>query len=373
MTKDYYETLGVSKNASKEEIKKAYKKLAKKYHPDLNKDNPEAEQKFKEISEAASVLGDEGKRKQYDQMGHNAFKQGQEHGQGHSGFEDAFRDFGFEGGFSEGFDFDDIFDAMFGGRRKRNRKGNDLRVDVELDLEEAAFGTKKKVNVKKKNTCEKCNGKGGETETCNKCQGAGQIRTVRRTAFGAFQTAAPCDKCEGTGEMVKEACEGCNGKGYNIGEKELEIDIPQGVDNGHRLRLQGEGEAGPRGAVPGDLYVFIHVREHSFFKRDNDNVIVEVPISIIQATFGDEIEIPTLDGKAKLKIPKGTQPGTKFRMKGKGIPNVNGYGKGEQFVIAKVEIPKKLSKKQEELLKEFADVSGEKVEPQKSFFKRMFG
>lgn len=364
MTKDYYELLGVSKNASKEEIKKAYKKLAKKYHPDLNK-SEDAEQKFKEISEAASVLGDDEKRRQYDQMGHDAFQQGS---QG-AGFE-GFGDFDFSGG----FDMDDIFDAIFGGGRRRRGKGNDLRVDINIDLKEAAFGTKKEVKINKKNSCKSCNGTGGEElETCSVCGGNGVVRVIRRTPFGAFQSTGPCQECEGVGKKIKTPCEDCHGKGYNVGESIIKVDIPPGVESGTRLRMQGLGEAGVRGRESGDLYVFIEVSNHEYFERNGDDIILRVPISFVQAVFGDEIEVPTLDGKAKLKIPSGTQPGTSFRMRGKGIQNINGYGRGDQHVIVNIDVPKKLSKAQESALNEFKDVSGENITPQKSFFRKLFG
>ncbi len=365
MTKDYYELLGVSKDASKEEIKKAYKKLAKKYHPDINKEEG-AEQKFKEISEAASVLGDDEKRRQYDQMGHDAFQQGSQGGSGFEGFGDF--DFG------SGFDMDDIFDAIFGGGRRRRSKGSDLRVDLTITLEEAAFGVEKEVSITKKNPCGKCNGTGGEElETCSTCAGQGVVRMVRRTPFGAFQSTGPCQECEGSGKKIKKPCDECSGKGYIVGESKVKVDIPAGVESGNRLRLQGYGEAASRSKASGDLYVFINVKKHDYFERHGDDIILEAPISFVQAVFGDEIEVPTLDGKAKLKIPSGTQPGTKFRMKNKGIQNINGFGRGDQHVIVNVEVPKKLSKAQKDALEDFKKASGETVKPQKNFFRKFFG
>lgn len=367
--KDYYEILGVDRGASKDQIKKAYKKLAKKYHPDLNKDAG-AEQKFKDVSEAAGVLGDDAKRQKYDQMGHSAFKQGSEGGFNSSGFGGASQ--GFEG--FEGFGMDDIFDSIFGGGRRRSRgNGNDLRVDVELDLKEAAFGAEKKVNVKKKNVCSTCSGSGAKSSTtCSRCGGQGMIRTVKRTAFGAFQTQGPCDVCGGSGKKITQECLTCDGKGHIFGEKELKINIPAGIESGQRLRLEGEGEAGMRGFSPGDLYVFVSVKPHKFFKRQGRHVYVEVPISFTQAVFGDNIKVPTLDGEAMLKVPSGTQPGTDFKMRGKGIEDLNGYGKGDQHVVVKVEVPKSLSKKQRDLLEEFAKEGGEST-PSKNFFQKVFG
>lgn len=366
--KDYYEILGVSKDASKEEIKKAYKKLAKKYHPDLNKEQ-DAEKKFKEINEAASVLGDEQKRSQYDNMGHDAFRQS-----GGSGFNSQ----GF-GGFSgfQGFDVEDIFDAFFGGggtgRRAQRRKASDLRVDIELTLEEVFSGVEKTLDVKKKNICNTCKGSGAKkSSTCTKCSGSGYVRQVKRTAFGAFQTTGPCDACEGTGSVIEDPCKDCDAKGYNYGPKELEVKIPQGVHDGMKLRLEGEGEAGDRGQQAGDLFVFIHVKEHEYFKRDGNDIYIEVPISFVQAVFGDTIEVPTIDGKAELKIPSGTQPQTSFKMKGKGLPALNSYYLGDQYVVVNIDVPNKLSKEQTKHLQDYAKASGEKTKPQKGFFKNLF-
>lgn len=368
MSKDYYKILGVEKNASKEDIKKAYKQLAKKYHPDINKD-PDAQEKFKEINEAASVLGDETKRKQYDQFGSDAFKQG--------GFDRGFSGFSDFSGFGAGdFDFDDVFEMFFGGgsRRRARNKGSDLRFDLELELEEAAFGTDKEIQVRKRNVCPDCDGKGGkELDTCGVCRGTGYQRTVKKTPFGAFQTTTACEECEGTGKIVKEPCETCEGAGYVVSEKKIKIKIPQGVENGMRVRIVGEGDAGTRGQEPGDLYVFIHVLEHEFFEREGNDIFIEIPISYTQAVFGDEIEVPTLKGKTKIKIPAGTQSETTLKMKGKGIPFTDGLGAGDQNVRVTVEVPKHLNKKQEETLKKYAEQMGDSARPQKSFLKKIFG
>lgn len=370
MSKDYYKILGVEKNASKEDIKKAYKKLAKKYHPDLNKD-PDAQDTFKEINEAASVLGDEQKRHQYDQFGSNAFKQG---GSGES------EGFGGFGGF-QGFDFsedgvgmEDLFDMFFGGSRRRGRnRGSDLRYNLDLTLEEAAFGAEKTVAINKRNPCSECHGSGGETDTCSDCHGTGYVRIVQRTPFGSFQSTGPCRVCSGTGKIVKQECKKCYGDGYTSGLRNIKVDVPKGIDEGTRLRVAGEGDIDARGQEPGDLYLFITVKEHEFFKRDGNDINIDIPISYIQAVFGDEVEVPTLNGKAKLKIPKGTQSGTIFRMGGKGIPYMRGHGSGDQNVHVGVDVPKKLNAKQQEALEKFAKSIGDDAKPQKGFFKKLFG
>ena len=358
--KDYYETLGVGKGASKTEIKKAYKNLAKKYHPDLNK-SPDAAEKFKEINEAAAVLGDDQKKQQYDQFGTADFS-----GMGGGGFD--FSDFA-----NFGFDFGDIFDSFFGkgfgGGRRRGPSpsaGNNLRFDMEITLEEAASGIKKTVIIPRNESCPKCNGLGGtDVKKCPECEGHGAVRQTQRTPFGIFATTRTCRKCGGEGQVVKTACEHCDGIGKIRNEKKLEIEIPAGVDEGTRLRVAEEGEAGDRGGPSGDLYVLIHVKDHKIFKRRGDDIHVEVPISFSEAALGTTIEVPTLEGKAKLKIPSGTQPGTIFRMKGKGIPDVHGYGTGHQMVTVTVYVPEKLTKKQKEMLKNF-DEEGKKK--RKGFF-----
>lgn len=353
MTKDYYETLGVQKGATKEEIKKAYKTLAKKYHPDLNKGDDSAQEKFKEINEAASVLSDEKKRAHYDKFGS---------AEGMGGFGGAG---GFEGfsGMGEGFGFEDIFESFFGGgfgggsRRRGPQRGSDLRFDIEVTLEEAAFGAEKTVVIPKLDTCSHCKGKGAESEsdikTCGTCHGRGVMQETKRTPFGLFQQTVSCKNCRGVGEEISNPCNVCDGEGRARANKKVKIDIPKGVEEGTKLRLSGEGEAGQRGAAHGDLYVVMHMKDHKVFTRDENDVLLEVPISFSQACLGAEIEVPTLEGKATLKIPQGTQPGTTFRMKAKGIPYLRGYGTGSQMVTVQVEVPKKLSKEQKELLKKF--------------------
>jgi len=376
MSKDYYETLGVSKGASKEEIKKAYKKLAKKYHPDLNKNDPDAEKKFKEVNEAASVLGNDQKRSQYDQFGADAFKNG---GGGAGGGAGGFSGFDFSGfgGGGGGFDFDDIFETFFGGggggRRQTVKRGNDLRVDIDITLEEAAFGVKKKIKVTKKEKCEECDGKGGTgIHTCEKCHGAGRIRQARRTPFGIFQTTTTCDECSGTGQTISKVCSKCGGSGTTIEDKKIEVEIPEGIEDGQRLRVHNEGDAGYRDSASGDLYVVVHVKEHTYFERNGNDIHLEAPISFIQAALGDTIEIPTLQGKAELKIPAGTQSGTTFKMKHKGIPYLHSYGQGDQLVTVVVKVPEKLNSKQKKAIEALANELGEDVHPQKSFFEKLF-
>jgi molecular chaperone DnaJ len=359
--KDYYKILGVARNATKEEIKTAYKKLAKQHHPDVNKDAGSTE-KFKEINEAASVLGDDAKKQQYDQYG--------------SDFERKYhQDFSrsYQGADFEDMDFGDVFEMFFGGgfntgRGHRRARGRDLRYDTTITLEEAAVGVKKSINLEKPETCEDCEGRGGDDyDTCNDCNGQGVKKVTQRTPFGMFSSAVTCKKCQGHGEVIKNVCSTCKGKGIVTKKKTLEVKIPAGVDSGAQLRLQEEGEA-VKGGTTGDLYIFIDVKKHKYFERANDDIVLEIPISVTQAILGDEIEVPTLDGKAVLKIPEGTQPETIFRMKGKGIQHLNQHGIGDELVKVKVEIPEKLTRKQEELIKEFDKESGKK----KSIFDKLF-
>ena len=360
--KDYYETLGVSKDATKEDIKKAYKRLAKQYHPDLNKDSG-ATEKFKEINEAASVLGDDEKRANYDRFG-TADVSGGFGGTDFSGFD--FSDF-FRGG--EGTDFEDIFDSFFGGggggrRRRGPQRGSDLRYDLEISLEECAFGATKHVVIPRMATCDRCSGTGaqhsGDVKNCDVCGGKGVETRVQRTAFGIFQQTTTCHKCRGEGKVVKNPCPVCDGDGRIQKNTKIEIEVPKGAEEGTKLRVRGEGEAGERGSQSGDLYVVLHIKEHDTFTREEDDINTEVPINFTQACLGDEIEVPTLEGKAKLRIPAGTQTDTIFRMKGKGIPSLRGYGTGSENVKVIVKVPEKLTKRQRELLEEFDKLDGKK-------------
>jgi len=365
MSKDYYKILGVEKSASKEEIKKAYKRLAKKYHPDINKE-ADAEAKFKEINEAVSVLADDQKRSQYDQFGTTDFGAG---GFGGAGFSDFMRGFDFGS-----FDFDNIFDMFFGGGRRgraRASRGADLQYDLEIDLKEAAFGIEKKIPLNKLDVCKECHGQGGDLESCDSCGGNGFVRKTARTPFGMFQTQTACPKCRGSGSSIKKKCSECDGEGRIRVRKTITVTIPPGVDNGNRLRVRGEGIAGSNGGGTGDLYVVVYVKPDKVFKRDGDDLYVNVPISFTQAALGDEIEVPTLEGKAKLKIPAGTASHTILRMKGKGMPNLEGYANGDQMVRVEIEVPSKLNKKQKELIGQLSKL--EKEKPSKSFLKKIFG
>ncbi|MFH2020522.1 MAG: molecular chaperone DnaJ [archaeon] len=372
MAKDYYKILGVEKNATKEEIKKAYKQLAKKFHPDVNKES-DATEKFKEINEAAEVLADNSKRSQYDQFGDaDAFKQAS----GFQGFDP--RDFGFSNMGDVGGDFGDIFDMFFGrgfssGGRKSYR-GSDLRFDLTIGLDDVASGIEKTVIIPRLESCNVCKGSGANSSSdigsCSHCGGSGRVTSTRRTPFGMFQTTTTCNNCGGEGKVIKNPCASCRGKGRVQTQAKIKINIPAGVEDGMRLRVSGEGEAGPKGGQSGDLYVVIHVKEHDVFVRDNDDLYIEVPVSFTQVTLGDVIEVPTIEGRAKLKIPSGTQSHTIFRIKGKGIPHLESSGTGDQKVRVMVQTPDKLSKKQQEILKEFQKESGEN--PSSNFLKKVF-
>ncbi len=359
--KDYYKVLGVSKNATKEEIKAAYKKLAKEFHPDVNK-APDATEKFKEINEAASVLADDQKRQQYDTYGSDFEKRY------HQNFNQQYSNFDFED-----MDFGDIFEMFFGGSgfgsmHARRHRGSDLRYDVEITLEDVARGVKKSIALEKPAACDACEGRGGDDfETCKDCNGKGVKRVTQRTPFGVFASTVACKRCEGRGEIIKNVCSECDGRGVLRSKKTLEIDIPAGITDGAQLRLKHEGEAVKNGES-GDLYIFISVKEHKYFERDNDDIVLDAHINFTQAILGDEIEVPTLEGKAILKIPSGTQPETVLRMKGKGIKHLHSHGTGDELVRIKVQIPEKLTRPQEHLIKEFQKEAGKKT----SFFNRIF-
>ncbi len=358
--RDYYEILGVNRNATDEEIKKAYRRLAVKYHPDRNPDNKEAEERFKEINEAYEVLKDPDKRRKYDLFGHTMGPGG---AGGFEGFGEGFGGFGgFGGGFSD--IFEDIFEDFFGTstrKRKRPEKGADLRYNLEISFEDAAFGMETRIKIPRTETCPVCHGTGARSSVklaiCPTCRGTGQIRVHQ----GFFTLTRTCYHCNGEGRIITDPCDRCNGKKRIQVERTLSVKIPPGVETGSRLRLAGEGEAGINGGPPGDLYIVITVREHPFFSRDGNDIICEVPISVVKAILGGKIEVPTLTGPVTLTIPPGTQPGSVLRVKGKGIKDLRGYGVGDQLVKIKVEIPKKLSPKQKELLEEYARVSGEDV------------
>lgn len=366
MAKDYYNTLGVEKSASKEQIKKAYKKLAKKYHPDLNKEAGAAE-KFKEINEAASVLGDDQKRQQYDQFGTA------EPGLGGANFEDMMRGAGFS------FDFGDIFDQFFGGgrgrRRRGPRRGADLLYELPITLEDAAFGIAKEIVINRHETCDKCKGLGAasesDIETCDSCHGAGYTKQTRRTPFGLFQSTANCRLCGGEGKVIKKPCEVCDGVGLQTKARKIKVNIPKGIEEGMKLRLSGEGESGEKGGPQGDLYVAVRIQEHDIFQRKGNDVYTEIPVSFTQAAFGASVKVPTIEGKATLKIPAGTQTNTIFKLKGKGIPSLQGYGTGDEKVRVIVQVPTKMNAKQKKALKDYAKAGGDKIEEQKGFFSKL--
>ena len=365
--RDYYEILEVNRNASETEIKKAYRKLALKCHPDKNPGDAEAEGRFKELSEAYAVLSDSQKRALYDQYGHAGLDQGGGFGGGGFGgtpFEDL---------------FGDIFGDIFGGgsRRGSGRRGDDLRYNLKISFEEAAFGLDTKIQIPRHKRCETCDGSGAEPgtapQTCQTCAGHGQVRFQQ----GFFSLTRPCPDCGGEGKRITDPCPECKGTGLTRSKKSLSLKIPAGVETGNRLKLNGEGEPGVQGGPPGDLYVVITVKDHPIFKREGQDILCETPISFSQAALGCELDVPTLDGKVNLKIPAGTQSGKIFRLPGKGIPALHGYGRGDELIVARVETPTKLTARQKELLEEFSREGGEDVHPLgKSFFdkvKELFG
>ena len=369
---DYYEVLGVTKSSTPSEIKKAYRKLALKYHPDKNQGNKEAEDKFKEISSAYEVLSDENKRDRYDRMGHAAYTSGgASAGAGGGDPFDIFSQvFGGGGGGAGGSIFDQLFGGAGGGggRRQGPMPGDDLRHDLELTFEEAAFGVKKEIEVTKTESCGRCAGKGAEPGskivTCGTCRGQGQVTMAQ----GFFSVRQDCPKCQGRGKTFEKACNSCRGSGSLRKKKKISITIPAGVNTGTRMRVRDEGDAGLRGGPPGDLYVIMHVKEHDLFQRDGDDILCEVPISFAKAALGGSIEVPTLEGRANLRIPAGTQSGAVFRLRGKGVKAVNSNYHGDQHVKVIVEIPTNLNDEQKEALQAFADSCGESVHPMKEGF-----
>lgn len=389
---DLYAILGLNKNATDDEIKKAYKKLAKKYHPDLNRDKSEEEKKaaeaqMKKINVAYDILKDPDKRARYDQFGFAAFQQGG--GGGGAGGKGGFGDFDINDindifGGAGGFGFGDIFDQFFGagGRHSSSRKagperGADLRYDLNLNFEDAAFGKKMKIKIPRMETCKDCNGTGaapGYTpETCPDCHGTGMRQTATRTPFGVIANARPCEKCHGSGTIIKNPCSHCHGGGKIRVERDIELVIPKGVDTGTRLRIQGGGQAGERGGKPGDLFVYLNVKPHPIFTREGTSVHCEIPISFVQAALGASVEAPTIDGKVELKIPEGTQSGTILKIRGKGIPDLRGDGRGDEFVRIKVLTPQNLSSRQKKLLQEFEDGSIDSTNnpEKKTFFNKL--
>jgi molecular chaperone DnaJ len=365
--RDYYEVLGVSREANEEEIKRAYRRLAVKFHPDKNPDDAHAEERFKELGEAYDVLMDSDKRAAYDRFGHAAFAQG--------------GGFGSRGGFHDPFDIfrevfgggGGIFESFFGGagRAEDRQRGSDLRYDMQITLEEAAFGVEKEIEVRKLDPCDKCHGSGAEpgsrTISCPSCGGRGQVISSR----GFFQVSQTCPRCRGLGKIMERPCRKCDGEGRVEQASRIKLKIPAGIGNGSRLRSSGNGEAGIRGGAPGDLYVVIHIKEHSVFQRDEDDLYCEVPISFTIAALGGEIPVPTLEGKANLKVPAGTQSGQVFKLRGKGMPNIDGRAQGDLLARVLVEVPTHLNAEQRRKLEEFAALCVEENTPlHKRFFER---
>ena len=369
--RDYYEVLGVSKGASEEEIKKAYKKLARKYHPDMNPGDKEAEEKFKEVNEANEVLSDPEKKARYDQFGFAGVDPN--YGAGAGG-----------GAYGGGFDFGDLGDIFgsffgggFGGGQRRNpnapQRGESIRASVSVSFTEAAFGCEKSVTLERSEQCPTCKGNGcapGTTpEICPDCHGTGTVQTRRQTPMGVFASNGPCRKCGGTGRLIHQPCPDCRGTGAVRKRKTIKVNIPAGIDHGQTISLRGQGNAGRNGGPAGDLLITVMVQPHELFRRDGVDVFCEAPITFAQAVLGAELEIPTIDGKVKYSIPEGTQSGTTFRLKGKGIPGLNGRARGDQYVTVYIETPRNLNREQKEALRKFSDTLGESnYEQRKSFF-----
>ena len=371
--RDYYEVLGIQKGASEDELKKAYKKLARKYHPDMNPGDKEAEEKFKEVNEANEVLSDPEKKARYDQFGFAGVDPN--YGAGAGG-----------GAYGGGFDFGDLGDIFgsffgggFGGGQRRNpnapQRGESIRASVSVSFTEAAFGCEKSVTLERSEQCPTCKGNGcapGTTpEICPDCHGTGTVQTRRQTPMGVFASNGPCRKCGGTGRLIHQPCPDCRGTGAVRKRKTIKVNIPAGIDHGQTISLRGQGNAGRNGGPAGDLLITVMVQPHELFRRDGVDVFCEAPITFAQAVLGAELEIPTIDGKVKYSIPEGTQTGTVFRLKGKGIPVLNGRGRGDQYVTVTIETPRNLNKEQKEALRRFSETLGESnYEKRKSFFKK---
>lgn len=370
--RDYYEVLGVQRGATDQEIKSAYRKLALQFHPDRNPNNPDAEEKFKEASEAYAILADSEKRGMYDRFGHAGLG-----GVAAGGGFDAtvFQDF--SDIFGEFFGFGDLFGGGRGGRRTRAQRGADLREDITIEFEEAVFGAEKKITYRKHEICDSCGGSGSAhgkaPTTCRSCGGRGQVRYQQ----GFFSIARTCPTCQGSGSVVSDPCTKCKGEGRVVQQKTIDAKIPAGVEDGTRIRFSNVGEAGVHGGTPGDLYVVLHVKEHSFFERHGNDLYCMVPISFTQAALGTEIQVPTLDGEHTLKIPEGTQAGTSFKLRGKGVPVLNGHGKGDLFIEVRLQTPTKLTKRQRELLQELQGLTQVENKPERhsllNKMKDMFG
>ena len=366
--KDLYDILNVNRDATQEEIKKTYRNLAKKYHPDLNPNDKEAEQKFKEVNGAYEILSDPEKRSRYDRFGH-AGVDPQAGGQDFGGFDDIFGD------------IFDIFGGGFGGGFSQNSRktgpvrGADLRYDLNLEFKDAVFGTEKEIQIRRMEECSTCNGSGAKPgthkESCSNCNGTGEVRYAQQTPFGQFVRVGTCDVCDGTGEIIKEKCSTCNGSGREVKTKRIIVKVPAGVDNGSIISLRGEGEGGQRGGPPGDLYVYIRVKEDPVFNRKGNHLYLNIPISFAEAALGAEIEVPTLEGIEKYNIPAGTQTGTEFKFRNKGVPNLRGVGRGDLFFTVDIKVPTDLNERQKQLLLEFSKESGEIYKEHKKVFPKV--
>jgi molecular chaperone DnaJ len=375
--RDYYEVLGVDKHADEASIKKAYRKLAMQYHPDKNPDNKEAEEKFKEASEAYEVLSDKEKRQLYDQYGHAGIEN--QFGSGGFSWDNFTHRSDLNDIFGDGFSsiFESIFGGGFGGRSssRSSNRGEDLQIELSLSLKEIASGTEKKIKISTKEACDKCNGTGsadGQVETCSQCRGTGQVRQVRQSLFGQMQTVSECPSCHGEGKIVKNKCPKCYGEGRMGKVKEISVKIPAGVEENQYIRLRGQGNVGPRGGSRGDILVLIHEKQDDLFERHGNDIVVEYPVSVSQAVLGDEILVPTLSGKVKMKIPAGTQSGRLFRLKGQGIQGLNTYSKGDEIVRITVVIPTKLSKEENDLFTQLKEFDSKRdLKPGKGFFSKL--
>ncbi len=373
--RDYYEVLGVDKSASAEDIKKAYRQLAKKYHPDLNPGNKEAEEKFKEVNEAYEVLSDSDKKARYDQFGH-------------AGVDPSYGGGGYGGGFSGGFgdmgDIGDIFNSFFGGgfssssRSNTNapRRGQDISSDITINFMDACFGKEVEVSINRMEKCPDCGGSGAaagtSAETCPDCHGSGQVKVTQRTPFGMISSAKPCTRCGGKGKVINNPCSKCHGNGRISVPKKIKVTVPAGIDDGQTLQVSGQGHAGVNGGPSGDLHVNVTVRPDPIFERDGYDIHTDIPITYTQAVLGDEITVPTIDGKVKYTVPEGTQNGTIFRFKGKGVKKINRSDRGDQYVHVTIEVPKNLSKKQKDLLREFeGSLTDENYNKRKNFFDKL--
>ncbi|MHC3437740.1 molecular chaperone DnaJ [Natrialbaceae archaeon A-gly3] len=380
MSEDFYDILGVSRDASAEEIKQAYRKKATEYHPDVS-DDPDAEEKFKKIQKAKQVLTDEEKREAYDRMGHDRYEQAEKHGfdAGEAGGMGGGPFGGMGGGGMGGGGIGDIFEQFFGGGqgrgRSRPRKGRDLRTELRIDLEEAFEGVEKQFSVERPETCETCDGEGhppdADARTCPECQGRGQVTQVQQTPLGRVQQTTTCPRCEGEGTLYSETCSDCRGEGYVREEASLSVEVPAGISDGQTLRMGGEGAPSPNGGPHGDLLIDVTVRDHEEFERDGDDLRYRLPISFPQATFGDTVEIPTLEGSTELEIPEGTQSGETFRLEGEGMPRLRRRGQGDLHVKVQVVTPESLNNEQREALEAFAEAGGEDIEVKEGFFERL--